>query len=351
MCYDEVGGEAMSVTIKDIAKLANVSHTTVSRALNDSPLIQEETKRRIKAMAEELGYIPNFNAKSLVLDRSYNVGLFFSTLNTGTSAGFFHDAVRGVNEVIKSGYNLVVKGIDDYNSGGGSDFLSVTKRSFDGIIIVSQTAEDDPFIEHVRSKEIPLVILNRFLEDNRLINIVSDEEQGAYHIVEYLALQGHRRIAMIEGKEGFRSTQVRKQGYLKALERHGIAVTPDLTVRGRYTLESGYKAMKLLLRLPELPTAVFCSNDEMAVGAIRAIREHGLRVPEDISIAGFDDNVYAAFISPALTTVRRPIAQISKEGAIRLLQSIDRKEYRPETVYLKTELVVRDSVTAPKVQS
>src|SRR6185312_2019924 len=127
----------MSATIKDIAKLAGVSHTTVSRALNNSPLIQEETKERIRLIAEQLDYTPNYSAKSLVLDRSYNLGLFFTTLSQGTSAGFFYEAIRGVNSVIQDRYQLIVKGIDDYSS-----FQSITRKSFDGIIIVSQSDDD-----------------------------------------------------------------------------------------------------------------------------------------------------------------------------------------------------------------
>ncbi|WNQ13611.1 LacI family DNA-binding transcriptional regulator [Paenibacillus aurantius] len=330
----------MSVTIKDIAKRANVSHTTVSRALNDSPLINQETKDRIKALAEQMNYTPNFSAKSLVLDRSYNVGLFFSTLETGTSAGFFHDTVRGVNSVIKDEYNLVVKGIDDYAGG----FPRITRKSFDGIILMSQSEQDDAFIRYVTGIGIPLVVLNRELVGVKAANILSDERKGAFRMTEYLIAMGHTRIAVLEGKAGFRSSQERLNGVKDALQANGLPFTPSYSVKGAYTMESGYKAMKKLLKAEPLPTAVFCFNDDMAVGAIRAIEEHGLRVPKDISVSGFDDNLFSGYLFPALTTVKRPIESISREGASMLLRLMGRQEMPDDPVFMHTELVERESV-------
>lgn len=331
----------MTVTIKDIARLAGVSHTTVSRALNDSPLINDETKERIKAIALELDYTPNFSAKSLVLSRSYNIGLYFSTLRTGTSAGFFYDAVRGVNSVIQDRYNLIVKGIDDYK-----DFRGVTSKQFDGIIVMSQSLNDDGFIADVYLKGIPLVVLNRLVEDPPVPCILAEDEKGAYRIVDYLIACGHRRVAIIEGQPGFRSTQLRREGYLSALRAHAIAERREWIVTGNYDMESGYSAMLQLLALPPeaRPTAVFCSNDEMAVGASKAAAESGLRVPDDLSIAGFDDNLFCRYVTPALTTVQRPIERISREGAARLLELMETRAGSAETTFVHTELVIRDSV-------
>lgn len=329
----------MSVTIKDIARLAGVSHTTVSRALNDSPLINEETKERIRSLAEQMNYTPNYSAKSLVLDRSYNLGLFFTTLNQGTSAGFFYEAVRGVNSVIQDRYQLIVKGIDDYTS-----FHSITRKNFDGIIAVSQSADDQPFIEHAAKKEIPIVVLNRPVETPGVLNVLSDEEQGAFQAVSYLIGQGHRRIALIEGRPGFQSAQNRKDGYERALQHYGIQVPPEYRSPGIYDLESGRKAMKRFLQLADRPTAVFSCNDEMALGAMKAASEAGLTVPDDISVVGFDDTVFSAYVTPALTTVRRPIEVFSREGAVRLLRNLEQKQHDTSRVLMKTELIIRDSV-------
>ncbi|MDQ0900036.1 MULTISPECIES: LacI family DNA-binding transcriptional regulator [unclassified Paenibacillus] len=329
----------MSVTIKDIAKLAGVSHTTVSRALNNSPLIQEETKERIRIIAEQMDYTPNYSAKSLVLDRSYNLGLFFTTLSKGTSAGFFYEAIRGVNSVIQDRYQLIVKGIDDYTS-----FHSITKKSFDGIVVVSQSDDDQAIIDHIASKGIPQVVLNRPVETSGVLNVLSDEEQGAFLAASYLIEQGHKRIALIEGRKGFKSAQNRKDGFERAMMHYQITVPPAYRMPGLYDLESGHKAMQQFLTLDETPSAVFCCNDEMALGAMKAISEAGLNVPNDISVVGFDDTVFAAYVTPALTTVRRPIEQISREGALRLLGNIENKQHETEQLLLKTELIVRESV-------
>lgn len=334
----------MSVTIKDIARIANVSHTTVSRALNDSPLINKATKERIKAIAKQLNYTPNFNAKSLVLDRSYNIGLFFSTLNTGTSASFFYETVRGVNGVIGETYNLVVRGIDDYDN-----FAAISRKSFDGVIVMSQSSADDPFIQHLEEASIPHVVLNRKVQGEHTVNIVSDDRQGAYKAVEYLIRQGHRRIAVIEGKEGFESTRERTEGYLQALEAHGITPNPAYRIQGSYDLRSGYFAMKQLLSTSPMPTAVFCLNDDMAVGAIKAIVERKMEVPRHVSVVGFDDSMFSEFLTPSLTTVKRPIEQISRTGAAKLLELVENQKetVSRDTIYLNTELVIRESAAAP----
>jgi DNA-binding LacI/PurR family transcriptional regulator len=329
----------MSITIKDIARLSGVSHTTVSRALNDSPLINEETKERIRAIAKQLNYSPNFNAKSLVLDRSYQLGLFFTTLSKGTSAGFFYEAIRGVNSVIKDRYQLIVKGIDDYTS-----FHSISRRSFDGILAVSQSTDDTPFIEHAVSAGIPIAVLNREVDNQGVLNVLAEEEQGAYQAVSYLIEQGHERIALIEGRQGFKSAENRKMGFFRAMNQHRMPLIEAYMMSGMYDLESGFTAMQQLLGLDEPPTAVFCCNDEMALGAIKAVTESGLQVPADVSIVGFDDTVFSAFITPALTTVRRPLELIAIEGALRLVQNIEQKQHNTESVYLKTELIIRQSV-------
>ncbi len=163
----------MQVTIKDIAKIANVSHTTVSRALNDSPFINEDTKLKIMEIAKELNYVPNYSAKSLVLNKSYNIGLIFTTISEVTSSSFFYETVSGVNSVIKENYNLVVRGIDDYKN-----FTFVNSKRFDGIILMSQSNSDNPFIYYLMDKKIPIVVLNRDIDESSIVNILSSDKKG-----------------------------------------------------------------------------------------------------------------------------------------------------------------------------
>lgn len=329
----------MSITLKDIAKIANVSHTTVSRALNNSAYISEATKKRIMGIVKQLNYSPNISAKSLVTNRTYNIALFFSSLSKGTSPNFFYETVEGVNSVIKGNYNLVVREIGDY-----TEYISISKNRFDGIILISQSENDNAFINHVIEKEIPIVVLNREINENSITNILAADKIGAYEATRFLIENGHTDIAIIEGEQGFKSSLNRKAGYLQSLTENKIQINNEYMVIGEYNLESGYTSMKKLLKLPKVPTAVFCSNDDMAVGAMKAIFKAGLKVPDDISIIGFDDSVVCDYVTPALTTVRKPSREISIRGAKKLLDIIEGKQIKGEKLYVNTQLIIRESV-------
>jgi LacI family transcriptional regulator len=308
----------MTVTIKDIARMVGVSHTTVSRALNNSPLINPETRDKIQEVARKSGYTPNRSARSLVTHKSYNIGLFFTTLHAGTTAWFFQDVVRGISRTLKDDYQLSVKGIDELR-----DDRLLSRLNYDGIIVMSQSPEDDRFIRRVVERQIPLVVLNRAVKDKCILNIVPDDYRGAYEAVRHLIGCGHRRIGIIEGKAGFHSSELRAAGYRDAMREAGLTPQEALRAIGNYDMKGGYEAMAALIDRAR-PTAVFCCNDDMAVGALKAAVDRGLRVPQDVSLIGFDDNAFASYVSPALTTVRRPIEEMSRIGAERLLAMLDR---------------------------
>lgn len=327
------------ITIKDIARLANVSHTTVSRALNNSPLIKEPTKRKILEIASQLNYSPNVNAKSLVMQKSHTIGLFLTSISNGTSSSFLADTIKGVNSMITNEYNLFIRGIDDYE-----DYTSINSQRFDGIILMSQSVSDNSFIYHVLQKKIPLVVLNREVEETSIPNVLSNDTEGARMAVEYLITNGHHDIAIIEGTPSFKSSHIRKEGYLQALMEAGIPIKKEYSISGNYDMESGSQAMEQLLSLTSPPTAVFCSNDDMAIGAMNTVFARGLSVPNNISIVGFDDSGFSQYTTPRLTTVKRPVEEISRVGVERLLSLIGRKEEEVERTFMKTELIVRDSV-------
>ena len=329
----------MGITIKDIAKIANVSHTTVSRALNNSPYINEETKVKIKALAKELNYVPNYNAKSLVLLKSYVIGIFFSSISEGTSDTFFHEIIKGINKVMDKEYNLVIRGIDNYEYSHPIDH-----KNFDGIIVVSQSKNDDKFIKNIIDKEIPIVVINRHIQTNGIVNIMSNDTKGSYDAVDYLIKNNHKRIALIEGNKEFESSLYRKKGYLKALEDNNIDLNEEYIISGKYTLQSGYESMKKLIQLQNRPTAVFCLNDDIAVGAMKAILESGLNVPNDISIIGFDDSNFCNYVTPTLTSVRKEASIMSEHGGINLLNIIKNNNVNKEKVYIESKLVIRGSV-------
>lgn len=329
----------MSVTIKDIAKIANVSHTTVSRALNNSPYINEDTKIKIKALAKELNYVPNYNAKSLVLLKSYVIGVFFSSISEGTSDTFFHEIIKGINKKMDKEYNLVIRGIDDY-----ANLPPIDNKNFDGIIVVSQSKNDDAFIENIIEKNIPTVVINRYIENNQLVNIMSNDTKGSYDAVTYFIENNHKKIALIEGNREFESSEYRRKGYIKALQDHNIEIKDEYIMSGRYDMKSGYVNMQKLLEVQDKPTAVFCSNDDIAVGAMKAIEEYGLRIPDDISIIGFDDSNFCNYVTPTLSSVKKDSLTMSEYGSINLLNLINNKEVNKTKVYIESKLIIRNSV-------
>lgn len=329
------------VTIKDIAKAAGVSHTTVSRALNDNPLIKLETRKKIQQLAKELNYVPNFNAKSLVNQKNYMIGLFFSSIQQGTSSSFLVDVITGIQSVLDESYSLSVKGIDEI-----LHLENINFQRYDGIIIMSQSDTDDHFITYVQQQSIPFVVLNRPVDDSRIINVLANDAEGVMTAVDYAIKKGHQEIGYIGGKDSFRSSNERKRGLTDSMTKHQLTIREEYFFQGDYSIESGFEEMKKLLSLPQRPSLVVCANDDMAVGSLRAITEAGLRVPQDISLIGFDDNLFVAYLTPPLTTVHKPIKKISQTGIYLLLDLIEGKPVSETQVRIATSLKIRDSVAA-----
>jgi len=326
----------MSITIKDLAKIAGVSHTTVSRALNDNPIIKLETRQRIKSLAKEHNYIPNYNAKSLKLDRSFNIGLFFTSIEAGTTTSFFHDAIKGCHEALKgTGFNLVVKSIEEYNK----DFSSIDKKRLDGVILVSQSDHDDVFIDEIINKEMPIVVVNRQIQ-KQVNNIYYNDRKGVYEAVSKLIELGHKKVGFIKGKEDFRNSHERYDGYINSLKDHDIHLDDVIIVNGDFDIKSGYEAMTKIIE--SKVSAVFCSNDEMAVGAIKAVRKVGLKVPEDVAIIGFDNTSLCEFATPTITSVERSIEKMAKLGTEKLLLELNTKT-DIQNIELNCELIIRES--------
>ena len=332
----------MNVTIKDIAKLAGVSHTTVSRSLNDSSLISEKTKKRIKEIAAKHGYFPNTNAKSLVLNKSFNIGVFFTTLEYGVTPDYFFQIIRTLQKLLKGKYKLVIRGIDDYNE----DFYLINRKAFDGIITVSQDTRDDNFITHVNDLKLPQVIINRNFTSTCADCIYSNEKDVVMTAIEYLITQGHTKICFVKGPASYTSTKERLSGYIQALDRYSIDLNDNYIIEGEYDIHSGYKAMKQIFELPDRPTAIFFGSDNMAFGALKRISEEdNFSVPNDFSIIGFDNAEFSFYLSPSLSTIERPNQAIISEGLNRLLSRIEPKNSYPSiSKCIESKLIIRDSI-------
>ncbi len=334
----------MAITIRDVAREAGVSPATVSRVFNDDSLVQAATRARILAAAKKLRYVPNATARSLSLRKTQTLGFIVPEPHRE----FFSEVIRGIDETAhQHGYALIISSTHNRRQQLRSALAAMNGR-VDGLLVLSPiyTAAD-------LADELPARLPTTFLLSNTdgtaSTGFVTDNVQGARDAVAYLVSMGHRRIALLRGQTENRDTRDRQQGYTEALAAAGIAFDPALVVEGDYSQASGYEAARHLLRLPTDATALFAMNDYMALGAVGAFQEQGVRVPEDVSVVGFDDILSARYANPALTTVRVPAFELSRRATEYLLGLVadgDGARARAiagQTVVVPTELVVRRS--------
>lgn len=282
------------VTLKDVAKKAKLSLTTVSYSLNDNPLIPEATREKVKKVAEELNYRPNGLAKNLKEQKTNIIGLFIS----GFAGPFFNDMISGVQEVaIENGYELVVSASVDKHR-------LLVERYVDGAIVLNYQMKDD-LLESLASEKMPIVVMDRQLDHPFIKNVILPNEQGAAIAVDYLVNKGHQRIGFLAGSPEAYDGEMRLNGFRKRLEEQGLDLNSHDIIRADFTEISGYLQInEFLNNTKDYPSAIICANDEMAIGAIRAIKDHGLDIPKDIAVVGFDDINISQYFNPALTTIR-----------------------------------------------
>jgi LacI family transcriptional regulator len=309
------------ITINDVARLSGVSKRTVSRVINNSTKVGKATREKIQSIINELNYSPNAQARGLAARRSYLLGLIYDN----PDALYINDVQRGVLSVCREfGYELVVHPCDMKSDRLNEEAVQFATRSkLDGVIILPPISENNDLAGVLAQAGVNYVRLAAMALDSTDHVVISNERSAAAAMAEYLLGLGHRRIGYIAGPRGMKSTRERLEGFCDALEKHGCKPARDMLARGAYTYESGVGCAKTLLSNPAPPTAIFASNDEMAVGAINAAREMGLRVPEDVSVAGFDDSSLATRITPTLTTIRRPVREMEQLATSKLIASID----------------------------
>ena len=326
----------MAVTIKDIATNAGVSYSMVSRALNGTGAVEQKKKEQILEIARSMGYLPNQAAVTLKKSKSGMIGLCFSTISKSTSPFVLHDVLTGVYQELGSKYQVVVKGIDMHQPG------TLNPSYFDGLLIMSQGDWDQDFLEEAWEKNIPMVAISRKVPFN-IPAVVTDEEGGMEQAMEYLLNSGHRKIGVIEGSSNLEATLLRHEGWQKAVRKRGLDPEQLPVDHGNYRFNSGRLAAGRLLDAHKDLTALLCFNDEMAFGARSAAAERGLKIPDDISLTGFDNWDLSGYADMRLTTVERSAAKIAMEGS-RMLVAFMEKGIRPADVWLENRLIVRDSV-------
>lgn len=335
------------LTISDIARLANVSKKTVSRVINHSGLVKPATRDRILRIVDKHGYRPDPQARALALRRSYLVALISDQPNPQ----YVVDIQRGILEAMNgTAYQLVIRPCDRGSPTLYDDICEiVTLHKFFGVILTPSISEDDELIGRLRQIECPYVRIAAVSLDTPENMIETHDYVGAAEAARHIASLGHERIAHIHGPNTFLSASERLRGFKVGLAEYGLKLDPEHVLKGGYTFESGMDCGRHLLELGTPPTAVFCGNDEMAVGVYQAARRAGLRIPDDLSIVGFDDLPIATRIWPTLTTVRLPIVHMGRIAAQLLVSNHDRMAMEPPSATsVMPSLLVRDSTAAPR---
>jgi LacI family transcriptional regulator len=333
--------------MSDVARAAGVHQATASRALNPSTsdLISTATVRRVQAAAEELGYTPNTAARSLRTNQSYTVGVLLPDLTNP----LFPPIVRGIEEVLtEQGYTALLANTDNDEKREAAQFAALLGRQVDGFILATGL-RDHPLVERAQAEGRQLVLVNRGTDVPRFPVVSGDDASGIGAAVDHLVALGHRKLAHLAGPHRMSTGVIRLRGFRSAVGRHGLAAA-DTTVAecSGYTVAAGEAAMRAVLDSAPEVTAVLAGNDLIAVGALHVLREHGLSCPEDVSLIGFNDMRFVDELSPPLTTVRVPHAELGREAARLLLRRLDEPEL-VTSVVLPTELVVRESTAPPRV--
>lgn len=333
-----------NATINDIARLASVSKKTVSRVINQSPLVQEETRARIQAVIDRFGYVPDPQARGLAFRKAFLIGLVYDNPN----AQYIVNLMEGVLEAVRnSEYEVVVHPCDRTKP----DFVAgvrrfVERQKLRGVILLPPVSENDELARALEAADCLYVRITYTQLDDPSRLVISNDRLAVAEVANYLVSMGHRRIGYIAGPSGFRSAVERLAGFSEAIAARGWPLPPEMIVEGGYTYESGVAGAEKLLALEPRPTAIFASNDEMAAGVYRVANRLGLSVPEDLSIVGFDDGPLAARLLPSLTTIRLPIRELGRIAANKILHP-EAAGGTPLVTPLEPHLVIRDSCQPP----
>lgn len=350
------GPTARAATIKDVALEAGVSPMTVSRVINGKGNVRQATVEKIQAAIAKVDYQPNIGARRLSSGKTFQFLLIFNNPNTAWTGEVLIGMMHACHDV---GYHLMIEGVGDYEgeeTGTPIDYDEIAElvdaARVDGVILPPPICFDRRLLEIIREKNVPCVRMASAPVREIRLRVGIDNFAGAYDIAEHLVALGHTNLAIIKGPENFVASRLRFEGYAASIRDHGL-VLPEANIRlGHFDGESGYECARELLSLPDRPTAIFASNDEMAAGVLAAAQEARIEVPDQLSVAGFDDAPIARAVWPRLTTIRQPL-RLMGEKAIRLLETYVQQadagadnEIRPD-VLLDYELITRQSTACP----
>jgi DNA-binding LacI/PurR family transcriptional regulator len=331
------------LTIEDIARLAGVSRSTVSRVINGQPSVRPAVRERVQEVIAAHGYAPQAAARQLVTQRTRTIGLILPDMADNLfGTPIFALMGQGVSQVCTQEGYVSMQFMGQRNMDEAMFFSLLRSRHFDGVVLISGEY-DDPCPAFLKNANIPYVRIGHDPKHNDLKYVDINNVEAARIAVEHLAQLGHRRIAMIKGLARDTCSAERYEGYKQALLEAGIALDEELVGEGDWSAACGYKLTRRFLQLAEPPTALFSSNDIMVAGVVRAVHEGGISVPDDLAIVGFDDLEQTTMIFPELTTIRQPCVEMGASAAKMLIGQLDHENREVEHTILPTTLVIRES--------
>ena len=334
-------------TINDVARLAGVSKKTVSRVINDSPLVRPDTRQKILSLMQEMGYAPDPQARGLAFRRSFLIGLVFDNPTAQYIVNLQYGALDALRD---SGFELVVHPCDSKSEGyieGIKRF--VQQQKLYGVILIPRVSEDQALADVLREIGCRYVRIASVAMDEPANMVLTHDRQAGAEAANYLESLGHRRVALVTGPKRYRSSIERGGGFTEALAKRGIEIPPEMVYEGGYTFESGVAGAESLLTKNPRPTAIFACNDEMAAGIYKAALRMGLSIPGDLSVVGYDDSPLASQLWPALTTLRLPVRDLGRQAAAMLLaENWPRAAQAQAGISVSPHLVVRDSCQPPQ---
>lgn len=326
-------------TMKQVAEKAGVSTSTVSHVLNNTRIVSPDARARVQAAIADLRYIPSAVARSLKNDRTHTLGMMIPN----NSNPYFAEVIQGVEDAaFKFGYNIILCNSYDEPKKQAAYIRVLLEKRIDGLILMA-SGSDEELSRLLADEDLPKVLVDREISGVQADVIQADHEQGAYLATKYLLDLGHTAIACVSGPKDLLSSRDRVSGYLRALREYGVKFRLDCLVNSDFTSQGGYLAFQQLLALPQRPSAIFVSNDLMAIGGLCAASAAGIRIPDQLSVVGYDDIALASFSTPPLTTIAQAKHEIGVVTARALVERIMNPDLPLKREKLSTQLIVRGS--------
>ena len=326
--------------IKDVAKLANVSISTVSYALNNTGNVSEETKKKILDAAKKLDYRPSGIARSLKTKKTEIIGVFLNNFN----GPIYSEIIRGARDVARAnGYEIIVA---ECMSSKNKVTRLFGQKIVDGAIVLSADISDK-IIKEYATENFPIVTLDRELKGEFISSVLLDNKNASYNAMKFIAEQGYKDILLINGPKRTYDSEKRYEGFKDGIENYGLNLKKNWDCIGNFEEESGYNILKKVIESGDLPEVVCAANDEMAIGAIKALKEYNIKIPKEIAVMGFDDIPLCEYITPKLTTIRRPAYDLGVLATHTLFNNL-KGNYDGRSKMLSTEFIIRESLTERK---